>query len=286
MKNFLVPAPKTIVELIKPAIIKRLTVEKRGQGHGKHYKPFLTVRDVPSKGRVHRRPALTHGRIVHLLSDLELSTFLLFDWDLSVTDIKEQFPLDPEKTAKISERLGISHPAVSGVTQVMTTDFLLDTLENNKVVQVAISVKYSDELEDARVIEKQELERRYWESLGIQWYLFTEKEVPFTLIQNIKWLIPHMYSYDLNQAGQIEVFNTINEAILIYPNDKIAVVMKYLDEKHKVDGGTYLSYLRHLLAQNAFTWDLINIDHKSLYTQNLIASEFWLATEYEYVHVQ
>tara|TARA_R110001583_G_scaffold119228_1_gene270596 strand:- start:6990 stop:7100 length:111 start_codon:yes stop_codon:yes gene_type:complete len=36
----------------------------------------------------------------------------------------------------------------------MTTDFLLDTLENNKVVQVAISVKYSDELEDARVIEK------------------------------------------------------------------------------------------------------------------------------------
>lgn len=103
-----------------------------------------------------------------MLSDLELSTFLLFDWDLSVTDIKEQFPLDPEKTAKISERLGIRHPAVSGVTQVMTTDFLLDTLENNKVVQVAISVKYSDELEDARVIEKQELERRYWESLGIQ----------------------------------------------------------------------------------------------------------------------
>jgi hypothetical protein len=64
----------------------------------------------------------------------------------------------------------------------MTTDFLLDTLQNNKVVQVAISVKYSNELEDARVIEKQELERRYWESLDIQWYLFTENEVPFTLV--------------------------------------------------------------------------------------------------------
>ncbi|MGP4985362.1 TnsA endonuclease N-terminal domain-containing protein [Pseudoalteromonas nigrifaciens] len=250
MKDFLVPTPKTIVELIKPAIIKRLTVEKRGQGEGKHYKPFLTVRDVPSKGRVHRRPALTHGRIVHLLSDLELSTFLLFDWDLSVTDIKEQFPLDPEKTAKISDRLGIRHPAVSGVTQVMTTDFLLDTLQNNKVVQVAISVKYSNELEDARVIEKQELERRYWESLDIQWYLFTENEVPFILIQNIKWLIPHMHSYDLNKARQIEVFNTINEAILTHPSDKVAVVMKYLDDQYEVDGGTYLSYLRHLSSVN------------------------------------
>jgi hypothetical protein len=284
MKDFLVPAPKTIVELIKPAIIKRLTVEKRGQGDGKHYKPFLTVRDVPSKGRVHRRPALTHGRIVHLLSDLELSTFLLFDWDLSVTDIKEQFPLDPEKTAKISERLGIPHPAVSGVTQVMTTDFLLDTQQNNKVVQVAISVKYSNELEDVRVIEKQELERRYWESLGIQWYLFTENEVPYTLIQNIKWLIPHMHSYDLNKASQIEVFNTINEAILTHPIDKIAVVMKYLDDQYKVDGGTYLSYLRHLLAQNAFTWDLMNIDHKSLNSLDLKASDFWVKKEYEYVH--
>lgn len=284
MKDFLVPAPKTIVELIKPAIIKRLTVEKRGQGDGKHYKPFLTVRDVPSKGRVHRRPALTHGRIVHLLSDLELSIFLLFDWDLSVTDIKEQFPLDPEKTAKISERLGITHPAVSGVTQVMTTDLLLDTLQNNKVVQVAISVKYSDELEDVRVIEKQELERRYWESLGVQWYLFTENEVPFILIQNIKWLLPHMHSYDLNKARQIEVFNTVNEAILTHPSDKIAVVMKYLDDQYKVDGGTYLSYLRHLLAQNAFTWDLMNIDHKSLNSLDLKASDFWIKKEYEYVH--
>ena len=284
MKDFLVPAPKTIVELIKPAIIKRLTVEKRGQGHGKHYKPFLTVRDVPSKGRVHRRPALTHGRIVHLLSDLELSTFLLFDWNLSVTDIKEQFPLDPEKTAKISERLGIPHPAVSGVTQVMTTDLLLDTLQNNKVVQVAISVKYSDELEDVRVIEKQELERRYWESVGIQWYLFTENEVPFILIQNIKWLLPHMHSYDLNKTRQIEVFNTVNEAILTHPNDKIAVVMKYLDDQYKVDGGTYLSYLRHLLAQNAFTWDLMNVDHKSLNSLDLKASDFWIKKEYEYVH--
>jgi hypothetical protein len=286
MNDFLVPASRVIVELIKPAIIKRLTIEKRGQGAGKHYKPFLTVRDVPSKGRVHRRPALTHGRIVHLLSDLELSAFLLFDWDLSITDIREQFPLDPEKTAKISERLGIPHPAVSGVTQVMSTDLLLDMMVEGKLTQIAISVKYRQELEDPRVIEKQELERRYWEGLGIQWYLFTENEVPHTLIQNIKWLMPHIHSFDLDKSSQLIVFNIIHEAILTYPDDRIAVVMKALDETGGQEGGTYLSYLRHLLAQNAFTWDMTSVNHKSLKTGQLAVSKFWITKEYEYVHAE
>lgn len=71
--SFLSPYPKEIKGLLKPAILKRLQKEKCGQGFGKDYKPFLTVRDVPSRGRVHRRPALTHNRIVHLLSDLELA---------------------------------------------------------------------------------------------------------------------------------------------------------------------------------------------------------------------
>ena len=79
---FLSPYPKEIKSLLQPAILRRLQKEKRGQGYGKDYQPFLTVRDVPSKGRVHRRPALTNNRIVHLLSDLELAAFLLFDWNL------------------------------------------------------------------------------------------------------------------------------------------------------------------------------------------------------------
>ena len=286
MNNFLSPVSKQILDSINKNAIKRLTVEKRGQGNGKNYKPFLTVRDVPSKGRVHRRPALTHGRIVHLLSDLELSAFLFFDWNTSVIDIREQFPLDPEKTSNISERAGIPHPAVSGVAQIMTTDLLVDLLNNGKVIQIAISVKYENELEDERVVEKQELERRYWESIGVKWYIFTENEVPPTLIQNIKWLIPQMHSFDLNQDDQFTVFNVINEALLTYPEDKIAMVMKILDQKYQAEGGTYLSYLRHLLAQNAFAWDVVNISHKALTTGQLKASEHWISKEYEYVHAQ
>lgn len=63
VKDFLTPNPKQIKELVHPTIVRRLQKEKRGQGLGKHYKPYLTVRDVPSRGRVHRRPAMTYGRI-------------------------------------------------------------------------------------------------------------------------------------------------------------------------------------------------------------------------------
>jgi hypothetical protein len=286
MNNFLAFHPKKTVELLEPAIVKRLTKEKRGQGEGKHYKPFLTVRDVPSKGRVHRRPALTHGRIVHLLSDLELAAFLLFDWHHSIIDIREQFPLDPEKTRQIADRLGIKHPAVRGVMQVMTTDFLVDIVENGKIRQIAISVKYREDLEDKRVIEKQELERRYWEALDIDWFLFTENEVPSTLIQNIKWLIPHIHSFDLDRDGQLQAFETIYKAIQTYPEGKVAVVMKTIDEHQQQESGTYLAYLRHLLAQNSFTWDLASVNHKSLRTSHLTASEYWIKQEYEYVHAQ
>jgi hypothetical protein len=286
MKNFLSPQTKETVELLAPAILKRLTKEKRGQGVGKHYKPFLTVRDVPSRGRVHRRPALTHGRIVHLLSDLELSAFLLFDWDHKIVDIREQYPLDPEKTRQIAERLGIKHPAVRGVMQVMTTDFVIDILENGKIKQIAISVKYHVELEDERVVEKQELERRYWEGQDIDWFLFTEKEVPIRLIQNIKWLMPHIHSFDLDEQGQIHAFETINQAIQTYPVNKIAHVMKTLDEVKGQQAGTYLAYMRHLLAQNAFTWDLSSVEHQSLSTNHLSVSEFWINKEHEYVHAK
>ncbi len=50
--SFLSPYPKELKVLLDPAILKRLQKEKRGQGYGKDYKPFLTVRDIPSKGRV------------------------------------------------------------------------------------------------------------------------------------------------------------------------------------------------------------------------------------------
>lgn len=286
MKDFLSPHPKELFDLLEPAIIKRLTKEKRGQGFGKDYKPFLTVRDVPSRGRVHRRPSITHGRIVHLLSDLELSAFLLFDWNKSVIDIREQFPLDPERTLNIAKRLGIKHPVAKGVNQVMSTDLVIDIERDGQIISQAVSVKYSEDLENERVVEKQELERRFWEGEQIEWYVFSENEVPTTLVQNIKWLIPHLHSFDLDDSSRLLTFELVLKAVETYPEDKIAVVMKNLDERQGERSGTHLAYLRHLLAQSAFTWDMKEINHRSLRTRDLIPSAHWMIEDYEYVHAQ
>ena len=286
LKDFLKPQPKESIELFDKDIIRRLEKEKRGQGFGKHYSPFLTVRDVPSKGRVHRRPALTHGRVVHLLSDLELSAFLLFDWSDSVADIREQMPLDPERTLSIAKRLGIRHPSVKGVNQVMTTDLLLDLMVNGKYVTRAISLKYRDELEDTRVIEKQEIERRYWEGEEVPWFYITENEIPQTLVQNIRWVIPHIHSFDLDDDASKQTFDRILRGLEVIPTGKIAVVMKQLDVQENIATGSHLQYLRHLLAQNAFSWDMSKINHRSLKSSDLRPSKHWMNEEYEYVHAK
>lgn len=284
LTDFLTPEPKTVLSLLEPAIIRRFEKEKRGQGYGKSYKPFLTVHDVPSQGRSHRRPSITHGRIAHLLSDLELAAFCLFDWFPSVVDVREQFPLDPEKTINLANRLDIKHPAVSGVIQIMTTDFIVDIKQGDQVISQAISVKYREELEKPRVIEKQELERRYWESEQTDWFLFTENEVPKNLIQNIKWLVPHLQSFDLDEYSRMKTFELVLRAIELHPDDKVSVVMKMLDEKHSDRPASYFLYLRHLLAQGAFIWNMAEINHRSLRTSQLRPSDHWVNEEYEYVH--
>lgn len=284
--SFLSPHPKEIKGLLEPAILKRLQKEKRGQGYGKDYKPFLTVRDVPSRGRVHRRPALTHNRIVHLLSDLELAAFLMFDWNSSVTDIREQFPLNPEATINIARRFGIKHPAYKGVLQVMTTDFLVDLEVDGQFTNHAVSVKYVEDLEDERTLEKQEIERLFWENEGVSWYVFTEQDVPITSVKNIRWLAPHMHSYDLDSEERIDAFERIAKALDGNSEEKLPVPLKELDARFDQAPGTHLQYFRHFAAQNAFLWDIHGKLHTSLKAEDIAISGYWLNQEANYVHAQ
>jgi len=283
---FLSPYPKEIKSLLQPAILRRLQKEKRGQGYGKDYQPFLTVRDVPSKGRVHRRPALTHNRIVHLLSDLELAAFLLFDWNDTVVDIREQFPLNPEATIDIAKRLGIKHPAYKGILQVMTTDFLIDMEIDGVLVSRAVSVKYAEDLEDARTLEKQEIERRFWENEKVAWYAFTEHDVPVTSVKNIRWLAPHMHSYDLEVSERMSIFERIAKALDGNSEEKLPVPLRELDDKYAQEPGAHLQYFRHLAAQHAFLWDIHGTLHTKLKARDIELSDYWLNQEANYVHAK
>jgi hypothetical protein len=94
------------------AKIARFRKEGRGAGRGPDHKPWLTIQDVPSRGRSHRFPGRVTGRIHHLVSDLEFRTLLIYDWSRIATDIREQFPLHREDTRRIAAAMEVVHPAM------------------------------------------------------------------------------------------------------------------------------------------------------------------------------
>ena len=164
--------------------------EGRGKGVGVDYKPWLTVKDVPSSGRSTRLQGIHTGRTHHLLSDIERSLFYCLDWEDLIADIREQFPLDRSVTSQIAQACNIPHPRFPGVMtpMVMTTDFVVDAWVGGKMVQTAYAVKSGKDLDQPRTLEKLELERLYWESKGVEWSIVTPAVLPTRLIRNIEWV--------------------------------------------------------------------------------------------------
>jgi len=178
---------KTTYGLTERKIAKRID-EGRGNGSGSDYKPWLYVNDVPSSGRSHRMYSRLTGRIHHFLSDLEFYTFLLLENDPTVNDVREQFPLNREDTVSIALENGIRHPSYQGVNQVMSSDFMVDSVDKEKPKYV-IQAKYVTDLLDARVVEKLEIEYLYWKQKSIPWYIITERQIDDNLKSNAEWLL-------------------------------------------------------------------------------------------------
>ena len=262
--------------------IARRLKQGRGSGSGKDYKPFVDVRDIASKGRSHRVPSVTVGRVHHLLSDLELHALLQLDWHPDVVDIREQFPIPMEDSKRISEEMEIAHPSYQGTDRVVTTDFLVDLEVNGQINRKAISAKYKDHLDDPRVIEKLELERRYWLSKGIPFFLVTENEIPEILRRNVQWFHPYINHFQLTAAEQREHFHTFSNALKKFPSLKLTELTSRLDDDLNVHAGEHLSLIRHLFAQRAFLFDIETLTIKNLRAKDIHPSPTWIGDTYEY----
>jgi hypothetical protein len=161
--------------------------EGRGRGSGIAYSPWVQVQDFASRGVVSRVKGRTTGRVHHLMSNNELAYFYILDWSDSVTDIREQYPLsDLECAVECAAAAGIRYPKdnVSGYPYVMTCDFMITT----EIGLKARTIKESTDLKNQRVLEKLEIERRYWLSQGIDWKIVTENEISRQKAKNIEWL--------------------------------------------------------------------------------------------------
>lgn len=251
---------------------------KEGRGKGQHsdYKPWLTVRDLPSFGRVHRVFGYKSKRTHHLLSDLELSVFLMLEWHNEITQIREQFPLDRDITQQFADTAGIKHPSVAGVDQYMSSDFLVDSANDNEP-RFVLQAKYASALQDPRTVEKLELERRYWQEKEVPWYLITEKDVPAVVTRNINWLYQaQREEADLELALQrIEFYHHHFEKS---PTKTIIAICKELDVAYDLPLGESLYEVRQLLAKRYFTFDIF-ISTTKLEAKDLQAGDVGLIRE-------
>ncbi|MCF6459220.1 TnsA endonuclease N-terminal domain-containing protein [Pseudoalteromonas sp. MMG024] len=168
----------------------RALKNKYGIGEENHYKPWLRVQDVKSKGVRSQILGLKTGRVHHTLSAIETDFFYLAEYSDSVIDIREQFPLLPiNLSIKIAEVLGIEHPTHPKTKEpiIITTDFLLTRSIGEQVVYEAISVKPEGESGGRRVLEKLEIERVWWELLGIKFSYYVGSELTKIQSRNINW---------------------------------------------------------------------------------------------------
>ena len=250
--------------------------EGRGQGLNSAYKPWLTVRDLPSLGRVHRVFGHKSKRTHHLLSDLELSVFLMLEWHNEITQIREQFPLERDTTRQLAGATGIKHPNVAGVDQYMSSDFLVDSV-NESELRFVLQAKYASALQDSRTVEKLELERRYWQEKELPWYLITEKDIPAVVTKNINWLYPaQRIEEDVElELQQIEFYA---HHFAKSPNKGIVAICKELDAAYDLPLGESLYEVRLLLAKRYFTFDIF-ISTTKLKARDLKAGDVGLIRE-------
>ncbi len=167
--------------------------EGRGQGIMKNYKPWICVNDFSSSGLTSELIGWTTGRLHQLFSIGERNFFQLLDWDDTVIDIREQYPLLDDglpsiyRTLQIANGLGYRHPQKpkSSLPIVMTTDFVITRIVDGQMVTEARAYKMCSELSRARTLEKLEIERLYWEDLGVNWRVVTEKSLNLVKVRNI-----------------------------------------------------------------------------------------------------
>lgn len=256
--------------------LNRWIKEGRGQGEGKEYKPWLTVRDFPSMGRVTRVFGWTTQRIHHFFSDTQLKYFYLLDWEERVIDIREHYPLiDLEVVLKDTSdlRLGKFIDRKTKEPYILTTTFLITLLNSDgKKSFAARSIKYASELEKKSTIEKLEIERRYWKARGIDWGIVTNKDINDVRARNIEWVHSAMNSDDCNGLSKAE-FDDLFDGILyrfIDNKQSIKNIIAGFEKDYSLDVGMGLLLFKRLVAEKRIVLDMdkpINLSQtgKSVY---------------------
>lgn len=248
------------------ATIERMRLEGRGNGEGQSYKPWIEVLEVSSKGRSRRAPGIKTGREHQLLSDVEWKLFLLLEWARNVVDIREQYPLDRELTLEIASVLRICHPVYPGtsVPVVMTVDFLTTEEHNGVLSLAAYNAKTTLEAENVRSMEKLEIQRYYFQGMGIPHRIVFSSEIPAQTVRNLEWIRGGVVkARELEPYPNFFAENTqvmIADLALRRPNETLAQYCETFDRRFGLNVGTGMRVALILMLDRILLVDLESPD--------------------------
>ncbi len=196
-----------------------------------------------------------------------------------VIDIREQFPLiDLEVAQTIASDMGIRYPtdSKSNFPYVLTTDFLVTVNINGQPLEIARTIKHAKDLDKQRVIEKFEIERRYWTAKGVDWGIVTENEMPKTLVSNLQHYHPDYYlepTADIELSQMYWIADVLKEK-LRSSKQSVLKVTNSLDTDMQIEIGTCLRLFRHLVARKEVLLDLTQKVNLNKSAQSLVTVVF------------
>jgi hypothetical protein len=160
-----------------------------GQGIGKDYKGWFTVRDFSTKGIATRFASIELDRTLLFLSNIELNAFLVAAWK-GMVDYWEQYPLDRSETQDIAKQLGVKHPIYVGTGNpvVMTLDGVATFVDGGEVRRVVYDSKPRFLRNHRRTEEKLAIHAEYARRRGWEYVRFSEASVPPVVVQNLEWM--------------------------------------------------------------------------------------------------
>lgn len=235
---------------------------------GDAYLPLHRVQEISSDGERKRYPY--QGRMVHLLSRLEQRALRHFQWDLAVTGIEEQYYLEVEDTTRIALEAGASHPLLRPAQDgpfPMSTDLVIYYRTDTGPVRIARQMKYSKEFElggsrdrDRRkiehVIEKLEIERRYWAERNVDWQILTERELSETRQHNIENFLGFKLDPKRPHGFWTDAVDRVRDALAAGDGLRLVDLAESMDARGTLDHADFTSCVRHLVAKRELAFDM------------------------------
>ena len=216
--------------------------EGRCQGIGPDYVPFFKANEHGGRATRSMIPDPIEGRMVHCLSDTEAMLYYLLRWNTDVLHIREQYLLDSELVNEARKRLGYCPlPPLA----CYTTDFLVDMRDG---LQKAFSVKYraSEFSPTSRIyngrqyaytalIERQNTEREYWESQGVEFHVVTRDDLMQyrIYIKNIAFVMKFWDETNVVNTEQMLLYLMAHHII------EVPMDLEFINPKELVSQGQY-----------------------------------------------